>query len=254
MKRFVMAAALAALVAAPVVAQDGGRWQITKLSVAPAHASDFMSGVGKLVEAAKAAGLSEEYAWYTYQADAFEWMVVSPVGSMVRFDNPNAWVEAYQGTPGEALLNEAFGTLSQLDITVNLDIVIQDVPEWAYEGSWQPEGEHIAHIDEMWVKWSGEEAFDAAMKEWNGMLEAIGYPYPASVGRAVLGGSGQMMGAVFADTRANYYGDHDLMKMAEAAGHGDHVWQLYEKFVGTMHNMRHYDADFMPNLSYSPEM
>ena len=44
------------------------------------------------------------------------------------------------------------------------------------------------------------------------------------------------------------------MEMAEAAGHGEHVWQMYGKFTNAMSAMHHYDGDFMPNLSYSPEM
>lgn len=127
MKRFALLVTLLALAIVPadVAAQEdeGSLVQAVAWEISPADAGKWVGAIEKIVSAAKQANLSRNYGWVFYQEDIFRYRLIYPVENLAYFDDPMQWIRQFQGTPGQATLDEAFQTLNAISSTTLSDQV-----------------------------------------------------------------------------------------------------------------------------------
>lgn len=256
MKRFALLVTLLALAIVPadVAAQEdeGSLVQAVAWEISPADAGKWVGAIEKIVSAAKQANLSRNYGWVFYQEDIFRYRLIYPVENLAYFDDPMQWIRQFQGTPGQATLDEAFQTLNAISSTTLSDQVIQKVRTWSREvppGS--AELPH-AHVDEIWLKGGTEDQYDALMKEMIAFVNEIGYAYPIDGYRPRLGGTGQHFVVTFFDNRENFYGAKNLDRLVEQKGATERWQGMLARFSQLATRATHYDADFLPNMTYMP--
>ena len=86
------------------------------MTVAPGDAPQFEAAMLKYIEASKLAEIPEEFLFDVYQEND-RYLMVSFPENMATFDEPEeAWVARFMGTPGEALVLEAFGIFGAFDV------------------------------------------------------------------------------------------------------------------------------------------
>lgn len=249
-----LAAALAmasAAVPTGVIAQEGGDLaQVITWEVDPGDAAAFVEGIEGIVAAAKKIGLSSDYGWTFWQDDLFQYKLVFPVASMSYFDDPQQWMAQFTGTEAEADLMAAFETLNGVESRVLGDAVFEEVSDWSRMLEETGEMPGLLHIDEFWLKGGVEEEFGALVSELYALYDEIGVPYSTIGHRPRLGSTGQVVFVTLVDSRENYYGANNAMGLLQKAGKVDAWSSLIERFTGMITAGKHYDSDFLPNMSY----
>jgi hypothetical protein len=126
---------LALLLPQNATAQDDRQlFLLTEYTVDARQMGEFQTQVHQVAEAARQANLAQEHGWFAY-ADGNRWAIVQPIASFAQLDDTGAMVRAFQGTPGEAMLQAAMAALNQLDVTGESRI-IESRSGWRY----QPQG------------------------------------------------------------------------------------------------------------------
>ena len=249
---------LVAALAVPVASfaqEEGERGQLGEMMtwrVAPEAAADFEAAITKIVEAAELANIGEEFAWFFWQ-DGFDYGFYAPTENMAQFDDPDAFMRAFQGTPGEAPLMEAFESFGSLHYEVLSREVIEGVPGWDYTLE-QPVEINYALMYESWMKPGTEMKADELSKEWVAFLQEVGYPYQAAGYRVHFGDVGRLVFFIWYDDQADYYGPKDMAKLVEAKGLGA-KWEEFGKRWNAL--ITRYDETtwtYRADLSYTPSM
>lgn len=252
--------ALAALVAAlsvePVLAQEDAAptlATVQEFEVAPGDMEAFEDAVGKIVEAAGQAELAPKYRWSVYQKDDAFYVVDWPE-SMADFDDQDEWYRQYQGTPGEATLNEAFEAMAGLDVAHDM-WVDEELTELAYEPPEPMEfGDHGGvWIATEWIRMGQEEAVAENTRNLTALLEEIGFQYPVIFHRTRVGEGGRLSVVVPFDTPANLYGPKSLEAALEASDAGPRWGQLMQERNGLLRDMESGLYMYRTDLSYMPE-
>lgn len=262
MKSRLITALLAAALAGPTfaLAQDeaaeGPRQlaQVTTWQVDAAQIGEWETAIKKVVEAAEAADLGMDRGWLFYQTSPTRYVLVFPVANMAYFDDPDQWMRSFEGTQGEAVLQEAFAMISNVDHRVITNEMIERKSDWSYmPESYAPSGEGFVHVEQMWLRPGQQQAFDAVVKEYMAFFASIGYPYQV-IGHEVHFGaqSDRVDFAIFADDRAKFYGENNFNTLAEAAGQSGVMESLFAKLTPTIVDWDHMDADYRADLSYWP--
>jgi len=204
--------ALALALAGPLSAQEGlGQlWEVQTIEVRPDHIDEFMEVVGKIHQAAEASSLAGEYGWHIW-VDGFDVIIASPASNMASFDDPTAWVREFQGTPGEAILNEAMEAMGDIAATPASREIWEVVEDW----SWSPETapfEQPGHAElfEFWVRPGKMEEFQEVAKEIAAFAGRSGGVYPMTGYRFQFGEVGRAAFIVFLDDWASYYGPNSM--------------------------------------------
>lgn len=245
---------LATLPASAPAQEEGGELlQLVAWDIDPADAGKWVQGIQKIVEAAKQANLPADYGWFFWQEDIFRYRLVYPVTNMAYFDDPQQWIRQFAETPGQATLTEAFQQLNEVAATTKSDMVTEHMAAWSRETDLAMSTLPHAHVDEVWVKGGMEEKFDAIMKEFIVLLDEIGYVYPVTSYRPRLGGTGEHYIVTFFDTRENFYGKNNLDRLVEQKGMSEKWGEMFSRFTGLITNAHHFDSDYQPGMSYSPE-
>jgi len=205
----------------PVQAQDdqGQIWEVQTISVRPDHIDEFMAAVGEIRAAAEAANLAEEWAWHIW-SDGFDVMIASPTQNMASFDDPEAWMRAFQGTPGEAILNEAMQKI-MTEISafpIRDEVMIQD-PDWAYEPQ-TPRFEQpsFAEMIEFRIRPGMAEQLEAVIGELMAFQEKTQPDSPMNGYRVRFGDVGRVVFLIFTDSWANFYGPYSMEAKVKADG------------------------------------
>jgi hypothetical protein len=250
------ASALALAAAFPAQAQEGETTYavVTSYDVAPADAAAFEDVVMKVKQAAEEADMAYQFRWAVHQ-NGSKYDFVGWRTTMGSFDDPNAFINAMQGTPGEATMQEAFGMYAQMDIPTDMTVFVQ-VPEWTYwpaEGGVVP-GEHAGlMIFQDWVKFASNQAFDENTKELIGMLQESGFPYPVIGHRTVIGEGGVASFVLLHDGLDQFYGPKALSKYLADAGMVERWGEVIQARGGMMRRTMNYPTVFRPDLSYLPD-
>jgi hypothetical protein len=250
------ASALTLTPAAPAQAQEGETTYavVTTYDVAPADADAFEDVVTKVKQAAEEAGMGWEFRWAVHQ-NGSNYEFVGWRTSMGSFDDPNAFINAITGTPGEATMQEAFAMYAEMDIPTDMTVMVQ-VPEWTYwpeEGGVVP-GEHAGLMIFMdWVRFSSNQAFDENTKQLIGLLKEVGFPYPVIGHRTVIGEGGLASFVLLHDGLDHAYGDKDLGKYLADAGVAEEWGAAIDARNGMMRRSMSYTSVFRPDLSYLPD-
>lgn len=220
--------------------------------VAPEAAAAFDAAVTKIVEAAKLAEIGEDHAWYFWQ-DGFDYGFYAPAENMAQFDDPDAFMRAFQGTPGEAMLMEAFESFGSMDYEVLSREVIELVPGWGYTLE-QPVEIKYAAMYESWMKPGTEMKADELSKEWVAFLQETSYPYEAAGYRVHFGDVGRLVFFIWFDNQADYYGPKDFAKLVEAKGLGAKWGDFMERWNALITRYEQSTWTYRADLSYTPSM
>ena len=260
-----LAGAVLGLVAVgPVLAQEAGPNRaadapvysvITVYDVSPGDASAFEDVVMKVKEAATAGNLSSEFSWAVYEVGS-EFHFVGWRTSMASFDDPNRFINAFQGTGGEAIMQEALGMFSQLVVPSHTTVQVA-VPEWSYwpDGPGQmPEDFAGAMVFNAWVKFGSNQAYNENTLTLFELLEGMEFPYPVFGNRTVVGDGDLTSFIVLHDGLANFYGENNLGNYLQAAGLGEDWGEMIEARDGMLRKAMSFPAGFRADLSYLPDM
>ncbi len=254
--RLVLSSFLVAVFAVPIATfaqETSERGQLGEMMiwrVAPDAAVDFEAAVEKVVEAAKLANIGEEFAWFFWQ-DGFDYGFYAPTENMADFDDADAFMRAFQGTPGEAMLMEAFDSFGALDFEVLSREVIEGVPGWGYTVE-QPVEINYALMYESWMKPGTEMKADELSKEWVAMLQEAGYPYEAAGHRVHFGDIGRLVYLIWFDDQADYYGPNDMSKLVEAKGLGAKWQDFGQRWNALITRFEQRTWSYRADLSYTP--
>ena len=257
MKRLFMLGSLLTALALPtgVLAQEeeGQLVEVGTWKVHPSSVAQFEGVVQKVVEAAGQAGLTNEFGWL-FWSDAFTYTLVSFQPNMASFDDSDErWMRQFEGTPGEATLQEAFAEMASVRFQVLSNEVVEAVPDWSYEpemASWPP---GFAEVAEVWVTAGKDEEFDALAKEYVSVLKDIGYPYQVAGHRVRFGNTGRVVFVTFYDTRENFYGKNDFDQMVMSKGAGEKYQEIIGKFLMVVDDFKSSHIAYRTELSYWPE-
>ncbi|MFQ5680328.1 MAG: hypothetical protein ACE5HP_12825 [Gemmatimonadota bacterium] len=248
---FLAAAALVLAAAPTLVAQDGPRFvQVEEFDVSPGTAPQFEAAIAKAVEAANQASLAGEFGWSTYQ-DGSKYHIVTWHQSMGNLDDEMLWQRQFVGTPGEALLGEAFAMFAEVQASGSSHIA-EAVPEWTYEPENGLDGDDAvgAVVFRDWVEFSQQEAFDANTKELIALLGEMDFPYPVYGHRVRVGDIGQCYFVVLHDGLDHFYGDKSIEKFIEAAGVGEKWGTAMQARGPMMRSTDSFNVAYREDLSY----
>lgn len=255
--RLILGTLLAAL-AVPIaaLAQEApergqlGEWVIWQ--VAPDDAAAFEAVVKKVVEAAELAALGEEHGWVFWQS-GFMYGLYGNVEDMAQFDDPDAFMRAFQGTAGEAMLMEAFEEFGALDYDVLSREVVEAPPGWSYtpETSYAEETP-LARAYEAWMKPGTEMKADELSKEWVAFLKEVGYGYEAVGLRVHFGDVGRLIYVTYIDSEADYFGANNFMKLVEEKGLGEKWGDLIGRWNKLIRRYNETTWTHRADLSYLP--
>ncbi len=238
----------------PTAAQEerGQLWEVQTISVRPDHMDEFMEGLGTVKAAAEAAHLPAEYGWNIWVKD-FDVAIASMAPDMASFDDPEAWIRQFQGTPGEAMVNEAMGRfMTQIAAQPSNREVYEHVVSWSYAPAQVSfESPSFAQRHDFWIKPGMGEAFENTVKDIMAFQAEMNSPYPVNGYRMQFGDSGRATFLVMNDGWADFYGKNDMEAKMEATG-------TTAKWEGIMSSLRDcitaYESSQMEHiadLSYS---
>jgi len=245
---------LALLAPAAAQAQESERGQLYEVSVmkvSPDNIDEFMELVGMVRAAAEAADLAPEWGWQMWVSN-FEVAVVSTAENMATFDDEEAWMRAFAGTPGEAMLAEAFG---RMEAEVAVASAIREVWEledaWSYvpgEGGIEAVG--FAEMLEFWIKPGMETEFEEVTVEIAGFMGELAGPYPVNSFRPVFGDVGRVVYTAFHDGWADFYGPNSMEAGLAAAGKTGEWEAIMDQFRDCITESKTSQWTFMADLSY----
>lgn len=263
MKRRFLLGTLFAFLALPaaMVAQEeqeyqaGNLVQIMTFEVAPSQVGEFEASMAKIVEAAKQANLSENYAWSVWNK-GFTYALVYPIANMAYFDDEMQWMREFAGTPGQATLTEAFTAMESVDAKVTTSEVLEGSLDWMHmpEGA-DPNSFASAEVFDVWLKpGQGTIAkFGELTKEYMSFFGELGYPYMIMGNKVRFGDVGRMEFVTLFDNTENYHGVNDMEKMIDAKGMRAKWDELGGRFVQLIERTESSFYTMKPDLTYMPE-
>jgi hypothetical protein len=246
---------LALVAPAHVGAQDAPRGQLYEVSIMtvdPEKLPVAMQGIGMFRAAAEAAELGPEWGWDVWMRDMEIGLVSSPP-NMAAFDDEEAWYRAFQGTPGEELLNQA---MENWTANVTATQVSREV--WEFEEGWSyspAEGgiqeTRFGLMFEFWVKPGMESTFEEFAGELKDLLTRLGGPYPVSGFRTLFGDVGRATFVTMHDGWGDYYGPNNFEAALEANGMLEEWQALVEKLLTCITRSRTSQMSHNANVSFS---
>ena len=255
--RTLIAAALLACVLAPTVAaqeetsERGQLWRVRLYEVAPAHVIPWFTAIQKIAAAAGEANLDQQWGW-TVWVDFPRYYISNPVTNMAAFDDPGAWSRQWEGTAGQAALEEARQALEPLDAKLVSTEIYEHEIDWSYmpaapafEGA--PGG---ADVNEFYILPGKAEEFEATVGEAIEMLGKIGYPYTMNGYRVIMGEGSKTVFLTFWDNREAYYGANSQERLLEQHGMTE-AWQgLVARMLGTISDFKTRMLNYEPGISH----
>ncbi len=257
MRNRIPALALLVGLAAPAAlpAQEGAKrgqlFEVSTWEIDPADAPAFEDAVKQVAEAAAKSKI--EYRWMFWQ-DGSQFTLVFPVSSFAYFDDPEQFVRAFQGTPGEAQMREAMAKFPQIRSQVVSEEMFELKEEWSYqvEGFGFDKIKYL-HIDVIWARPGVDEEFDQLNKEWVQLFKDLAYPYPYNTHEVHFGDTGRTVYVTLIDDLSMFYGENDLMTWMEKKNMGARAEALDKRFNAVTDRWKHHTATLRADLSYWPE-
>jgi hypothetical protein len=158
----------ALLIPRSLIAQEEGETGqlilVQEFQVEPSHIAHQNETIAQVVDAAKLTKLTDPGAsWYIWTSGD-KYIVVFPIENFAYLDDPMAFQNRFTGTPGEAMMKEAFASMQTIPISNNINEIAMHVPDWSYEPANTVNFTH-ARMVEVWLKPGQEEAFGALIKD-----------------------------------------------------------------------------------------
>jgi len=238
----------------PSMAQEerGQLWDVQTITVRPDHMDEFMETVGMVKAAAAAANLPAEYGWHIWVQD-FDVAIASMAPDMAAFDDPEAWMRAFQGTPGEAMMTEAMGKfMNEISSQSGLREVYEQVEAWSYVPA-NPTFEDAAHAErfDFWVKPGMQEQLEKVITDIMAFQAKLESPYPINGYRMHFGDTGRVTFLVMNDGWADYYGKNDMEAKMEATGTSAEWEAIMTEMRDCLSAFESSRMDYVADLSYT---
>ncbi len=256
--RAILGTALVAFLLAPAasLAQEGYERGdllfIETIKVMPKDAQAYEATMAKVVEAAQLANMGADYKW-AFMNKGFTYTLVYPFKNMAYWDDPQQWMRAFQGTPGEAKLNEAFGEYNQLSMRTVSAEVVEHVKDWSYDPAMAMQDAMLAHVVSFWLMSGQQEQFNEVTKEIMAFFKEVGYPYSISGHRTLFGDTDRATFVIWYNDRGAFYGANSLDKLVEKKGMGEKWGALMGRLAEVVIDHDSGDMDYKPNMSHWPE-
>jgi len=255
--RTLLVALLAIALFAPLAvqaqeAERGQLYEVSILKVSPDNLDEYMEVVGMVREAAVAANLGPEWGWEIWLRD-FEVGIISTTENMAAFDDDEAWMRAFEGTPGEEMLTAAFEKF-EADITATITSreVFELEEAWSYApGEAGIEEVGFAEVLEFWIKPGMQMAFEGLAGEIGVFLAELGGPYPVNVFRTLMGDVTKVTYVVLNDGWADYYGPRSMEAGLAASGMSEEWEALMDRFLDCITESKTSRMTFLADLSYA---
>ncbi len=232
--------------------ERGQLWDVQTMSVSPEHMDEFMGAVAMIKEAAQTADLAPEFAWHIW-VRGFDVVVASPVENMADFDDPGAWMRQFAGTPGEAMLTEAFEKLStEIKFTESTREIWVHEPAWSYIPATPAfETPSYAERHDFFVKAGMQEEFDGVAEDIMTFFSEVEGHYPVNGYRKMFGEVGRISFLVFNDGWGDFYGEHSIdAGIADSGRSGD--WEaLMERLRDCLSGSETTQMEYFVDLSYT---
>lgn len=241
------------------IAQDAPARRLTAITtfeVDPTSIPDLQSVVAKIAAAAKAANMGPEYGW-TMWNDVFRYAFVGEF-HIADLEDPQAGMNRFVGTPGEAMFMEAIEEFSEVGLRNVVAELFEDVENWVYlpAGMSEPPMTPSPYVDvfDIYVKNGSEEQFGEIVQEIFTLLQGIGYAYPVIGTRAVFGKARVSFITPF-DDAGIFYGDGSMQSLITKNNAGARWQELMGKMsqvtIGAESNTRWV---YVPAMSYTGGM
>lgn len=248
------AAAFALMIAAPAAAQETPQYvQLSTVEFAPGEIEPFLEQVKTVRDAAVEIGLSSEFRWALYRWEN-TLIFASWPENMAALDDPNAMAAAFQGTPVESRVMQAFQRAESTQILEALSEVLITRSDHGYE----PENSAVAdgtggvYVLHQWPKGGQREAFLQSLDGFMEMLAEAGGRYPVSVHEGYIGEGGFHIVVGF-DDPASFYGENSMEALLEGSGIGAE-WQAHAaEHADLISRSEARMYFFLPDHSYLPD-
>lgn len=225
---------------------------IETIKVLPKDAKAYEATIAKVVEAARLAQMSPDFKW-AFMNDGFTYALVYPFKKMAYWDDPQQWMRAFQGTPGEAKLNEAFGEFSQLSMRTVSAEVVEHVKDWSYDPATPVQDAYLAHLESFWVASGKQEQFAEVTKEIMAFFKELSYPYSIAGHRTHFGDTDRATFVIWYNDRGAFYGANSVDKLVAKKAMSEKWGALMGRLAEVVVDHDHGDMDYKPNMSYWPE-
>lgn len=257
MRRWNAAVAVIALsfgVAAPSLAQEAPPFsEVSRLELAPADVDPFLEAVKTVRDAAMEASLDARFAWDVYRWDNTIYFVTWHE-SLVNFEDPEAFVRAFQGTAVADRVMAAFESTMDLHVREGINEVFRGRPDMSYVPASPAvaEGEHAGVlVIRQWPAGGDPAVYEESAKGFMGMLTEMGGPYPVFVSQNLIGRGGYVIAVPF-DAMSSLYGENSLEEGLAASGMGarwgDHATAHQELLA----DVESFHVMYLPEHSYRP--
>lgn len=217
--------------------------------VEPSHIAHQDTEIEKLVEAAKQANLKDPGASWHFWSTTNTYTLVYPFENFAYLDDPMAFQKKFKGTPGEAMMQEAFASLQTVPTFENRSEILMHMPGWSYVPE-NPAAWNHALVTEIWLKPAKEEAFGTLVKEVVDQDMRIGNPYQLHAYRVLFGDVGRFVFVRFYDDQGKFYGENNRDRLLEAAGEVEAWQKMGERFLEMTLHWGESTIHFRPELSY----
>jgi len=224
---------------------------IQVIDVMPEDVMAYENAMSTVVKAAGAAQLSEGFKWSIWNDD-FTYTLVFPIKEYAYFDTPDQWMKQFEGTAGEAVLQEAFQAFSEVDMRVRSTEIVEHVEDWTYSPPTPVEGADYAHVHSFRIKPNQDEAFGEVIKDISAFFGDLDYPYALAGHRTHFGDSGLATFVIWHDDPGAYHGANNIDNLVEKKMMGDRWSELMGRLAKTILGSQHGDQEYKPELSYWP--
>lgn len=212
----------------------------------------FESAVTGFVEAAKNADMGPDFTWWTSEGDGGTYTVVSPVKTMARFDDPEAFMKKIVGTRGESAFRRAVTQVEKLHYRVNT-FVAMSVPEWGYQPAKALASAPMTRVLTVKLRPGMDEALGENVAAWKRAWKEVGAPYPMTAYRNLIGEGGKVHFVFSVDNLENAFGKNSTARLFGAAGMQEDYERLLSDFMECVEEYEWSTDTYRGDLSYAPE-
>jgi hypothetical protein len=172
---------------------------------------------------------------------------------MASFDDPEAWVRAFQGTAGEAMMQEAMGKfMTEISSTTSSREIWEHVEAWSYEPATPAfETPGFAYRHDFWVAPGMAEAFERVIGKIIAFNEANGAYYPVNGYRTLFGDAGRVSFFVFADNWGDFFGKNSMEGQIAGTPAGEEWEGIIAELSDCLSAYESSQMQYYPQLSYT---
>lgn len=251
---FLTVACAAPRSAEPAFAGDGVHVRHVRVRLAPAETQAFEALLRSCVEAARAARLSDEHAWLCYRESPGRYWLVLFAEAADGFPFPSA-PDALAGFVGSTAGPAGRATLAALEHELEWTLDLQQRGAWCTVEGISTATHPKARLMERSVRPGAAAAFDAALTARTAFLAEHDYPLPIEGFATRAGASGVEYQVLFPTDWPTFHASASIGAFVRALDEAQRAEYAARKaaLMATMSKAEFYDADFLPELSYTAD-